>query len=267
MKISSTRSLAKALSISVRAVAALLGRSKALKVLGHVRYLLIAQQRVNIGGHMVQLAVLDRRGAYWAQDGSSSEPETQRWIESFAANDVLYDVGANIGLYSLYAATARQCRCVALEPNPFSFDGLVRNTLLNGLEDKITALCLALGDERGLFGLGMVSDQSGAVGSTLAQLGDGRTQVMTMVTRLDNLVELNNIPFPNHIKIDVDGIEDLVLAGGKAVLSDNRVKSVLLEVCDRTPEQVDALRLGMEACGLFRSAKDSSNTNWIFRRA
>lgn len=48
MKLSSTRVLAKALSISARSIAAVLGRSKALKVLGQIRYLLITRQRVNI---------------------------------------------------------------------------------------------------------------------------------------------------------------------------------------------------------------------------
>lgn len=142
----------------------------------------------------------------------------------------------------------------------------MRNILLNGLESKITPLCLALGNEKGLFELGISSDQSGAVGCTLAQHGDSRTQVMTMVTRLDDLVELDNIPYPNHIKIDVDGIEDLVLAGAQTVLSDSRVKPVMMEIYDRTPEQIVALRSDLEARGLFVSEKDSSHLNWIFRR-
>ena len=267
MTLSSTRTLAHGLNILARAIASLLGRGKALKVLGHARSLMISQAPFEIGDRVLRLAVLDRRGAYWALDGVSSEPETRRWIDGFASTDVFYDVGANIGLYSLYASLCRDCRCVALEPNPFSFDGLIRNILLNRLEGRISPLCLAVGDEEGMSRLGMVSDQSGAVGSTLAQLGDDRRQVATMVMRLDNLVKLKDIPFPNHIKIDVDGIEESVLAGARAVLSDSRVKSVLIEVADHSPEQVQALRSGLEACGLVLSEKDGSDANWIFRRA
>ena len=267
MKFSSSRVMAHALTASVRSIAGVLGTRKALKVLGHVRYLLTPHPQVIMGGQEFRLAVLDRQGAYWALDGISSEPETRRWVESFAADQVFYDIGANIGLYSLFASLKTGCRCVSIEPNPFSYDGLIRNVLLNKVQDKVIALCMAVGDDEGLLRLGMVTDESGAVGSTLAQSEDGRTQVAAVVTRLDSLVKLKNIPFPNHVKIDVDGIEDQILAGAQATLADSRVKSVLIEVCDRQPEQVTALRSSLEACGLALSQKDSSETNWIFRRA
>jgi FkbM family methyltransferase len=227
----------------------------------------MSRASVAVGGHVFQLSVLDRQGAYWPLVGISSEPETFRWIERFVPKDVFYDVGANIGLYSIYASISRDCRCVALEPNPFSFDGLIRNTLLNQRQGQIIALCLAVGDDEGLFELGMVSDQSGAVGSTLAQAGDGRTKVAAMVVPLDRLVKLKGMPFPNHIKIDVDGLEESIVAGGCEVLSDIRVKSVLIEVCERTPEEVAGLRSRLEACGLTLSEAGGSRINWIFHRA
>jgi len=264
-KLSSTRLLAHGLSALVKATAGLFGQRRALKVLGHVRYLLMSHVRLSIGAQSIRLVVLDRQGAYWAGQGTSSEPETCRWIDGFAADEVLYDVGANIGLYSLYAASSG-CRCVAVEPNPFSFEALIRNTLLNQLEGRIVPLCLALGDGEGLVRLGIVSDQSGAVGSTLAEAADKRTQLAAIVTRLDDLVGIADMPFPNHIKIDVDGIEDLVLKGGRATLSDPRVKSLLIEVCARVPEDERALVEGMKACGLVLSEAECSQANWVFRR-
>jgi FkbM family methyltransferase len=267
VRLSSTRALAHAVNFLVRTVAALLGPARALRALGHVRHLLTAQAYFAVGDRHLSLVVLDRQGAYWALQGNSSEPETRSWIDGFDDGDVLYDVGANIGLYSLYAASRRNCRCVALEPNPFSFDALIRNMLLNHLEDAIIPLCMALGDDDGLMKLGMVSDQSGSVGSTLAMSGDGRVQVAAMVTRLDSLTRMKNLPFPNHIKIDVDGIEEQVLAGGRGMLSDVRIKSVLIEISGRTPQRAAALSAHLESCGLLLSRHEGSTENWIFRRS
>lgn len=267
LKLSSTRMIAHGLNTSVRAVGSLLGHTRSLKVLGQLRYLLTSHAEVVLGDRRLRLVILDRHGSYWALDGTSSEPKTIGWINGFAADDVFYDIGANVGLYSLYASLHRHCRCVALEPNPFSFDALIRNMLLNQLQGRITALCLAAAQHDGITALGFVSDQSGAIGSTLTDRNGAGARIDAMVTRLDTLVQLNHIPFPNHIKIDVDGIEDLVVAGALSTLGDNRVRSLLIEVCDGPPERLAKLNACLHECGLTHSEHQSSTSNWVFNRA
>ena len=64
------------------------------------------------------------------------EPETVAWIEAMPANAVLWDVGANIGLYALFAAK-RGLRVLAFEPSAASFAAMVRSAEANGLDRRI----------------------------------------------------------------------------------------------------------------------------------
>ena len=55
----------------------------------------------------------------------------------------------------------------------------------------------------------------------------------TFGTSIDDLIEKKTLDIPNYIKIDVDGIEDLILAGAKKMLSNKKVKSILIEINDK----------------------------------
>lgn len=77
---------------------------------------------------------------------STKEPETLDWIDSLAEGSVLWDIGANIGLYSIYAAKARNCRVYAFEPSVFNLELLAKNIFLNGLQNRITIVPIALSD-------------------------------------------------------------------------------------------------------------------------
>ena len=73
-----------------------------------------------------------------------------RWIEGFVGpGDVFYDIGANVGAYSLIAAraTANRARILAFEPVPSSFLDLSRNVALNACADSVVALPFALWSE------------------------------------------------------------------------------------------------------------------------
>ena len=71
---------------------------------------------------------------------SSKEPETLAWIDSFHEDSVFWDIGANIGLYSLYAARHKNCRVIAFEPSFFNLEILVRNINLNNLSPLISVV-------------------------------------------------------------------------------------------------------------------------------
>src|SRR5207248_1639628 len=79
-------------------------------------------------------------------------PFTVEWIESsIRPGDVFYDIGANVGAYSLIAAkaTANGARVFAFEPSARSFHDLSSNVLLNGCAESVVALPLALGSDNG----------------------------------------------------------------------------------------------------------------------
>ena len=83
---------------------------------------------------------------YWPRHGFAAEPQTLEWIDTIGGGDVLWDVGANVGAYTLYAARIPGISVLAFEPNPFTFHTLVKNISLNRLEDSIKAFCLAFSD-------------------------------------------------------------------------------------------------------------------------
>ena len=93
-----------------------------------------------------KLAAVNPRLDMRNQTYAKKEPETLSWIESFDKGSVLWDIGANIGLYSLYAAKVRNCNVVAFEPSVFCLEFLARNIWLNDLHEQITIVPNALSD-------------------------------------------------------------------------------------------------------------------------
>lgn len=72
------------------------------------------------------------------------EPETIGWIDRFDDGDVLWDIGANIGQFTLYAGANQALTVLAFEPSPASFAVLCENIDLNRM--RVDAYCLAFDD-------------------------------------------------------------------------------------------------------------------------
>jgi FkbM family methyltransferase len=175
------------------------------------------------------------------------EPWTVQWLESsLRSGDVLWDVGANIGAYSLIAAKlGRSADVVAVEPGYASYAALCDNIVLNGLDDEIVPLPVLLGEETGLATLAYRDVTAGAAEHSLAGLGAHRQPTLTF--RLDDLVEHHGLPAPTLMKIDVDGAEDRVLAGAPATLARPELRSVLVEIERKAGDAVVAV---LAAAGL-----------------
>jgi FkbM family methyltransferase len=183
----------------------------------------------------------ERNYELWRAEGyASKEPDTLAWIDGFLKpHEVFYDVGANIGQYALYAAKRLKgdCRVLAFEPEALNYAKLNRNIVLNGLSETVDAYCLAVA---GQTGFGRFYVRVFSPGAALHAFGEPikqgdvpfeprHRQGMLGVT-LDDLVGQFGLPFPNHIKIDVDGIEDQIVYGAERVLDDPRLRTVLVEV-------------------------------------
>lgn len=178
----------------------------------------------------------------------AKEPETLDWIDRYVKpGDVLFDIGANVGVYSIYAALRgrRACRVFAFEPEFRNFASLNANILLNGLSDLITAYCLALADEPRLAVLQSGQDESGHSGNYLdrcAPAGAAAVRVQGAVSAsLDDLVYRYGLPCPNHLKIDTDGAELAIVNGADRLLSDPRVTSIMCEIEPDTREGTAAM--------------------------
>ncbi len=92
---------------------------------------------------------------------SSKEPETLEWIDAMHPGSVLWDIGANIGLYSIYAAKKLNCKVWAFEPSVFNLELLARNIYLNDLSKNICIVPVALSDKLGSSQMKMTSTEWG----------------------------------------------------------------------------------------------------------
>jgi FkbM family methyltransferase len=195
---------------------------------------------------------------------STKEPETLGWIDTLAPGSVLWDIGANVGLYSCYAAKARQCRVLAFEPSVFNLELLARNVFLNGLTERVTIVPLPLCEKTTQSELNLTTTAWGGAlssfGSLTAHDGTALERVFgfrTLGVAADEAVERLGLPAPDHMKLDVDGIEHLVLAGAARILA--RVSSVSIEINDSFAEQAQAAERWLRAAGLTLTGKAHSD--------
>ena len=191
---------------------------------------------------------------------STKEPETLAWIDQIPEGAMLWDVGANVGLYTCYAAKARRCQVCAFEPSVFNLEVLARNIHLNRLTERVTIVPLPLSDGRGVSTLNMTTTEWGGAFSTFGQAygHDGQPLRTTFEFRtagfaMSDAAGLLGLRQPQYIKMDVDGIEHLILKGGGDVL--RQVTGVLIEVNEEFETQArDCARYLTEA-GLVLAEK------------
>ena len=192
---------------------------------------------VSSSGGAFRLLVRDELERYRAETLLTKEPETIAWIDHFAPSGVFFDVGANIGIYSLYAASrSAALRVFAFEPYFRNQFHLVENVLGNGFSN-VVPLSIALGREVGVVDLQVPDDRFGASGAQIIDAidEDGAAfdpveRISTLVLTLDVVVHQLGLPAPTFVKIDVDGVELAILDGMARVLGNPSLQSGLVEV-------------------------------------
>lgn len=182
----------------------------------------------------------------------TKEPDTIAWLNTMQPGDVLYDVGANMGQYSLLAAK-RGVRVHAFEPESQNFALLCRNIAVNDFNECVTPWPIALSCKPGLSTFYV---QQLAPGNSCNSYGDSVNYQLRPkefafkqgcgAATLDFLA--TTFDEPTHIKIDVDGFEHKVLQGAKGTLV--RVKSVLVETNRNLDEHLEIEPM-MAEFGLF----------------
>lgn len=198
--------------------------------------------------------------------GAVKEPWTVRWIEACVKpENVFYDIGANVGAYSLLAARIAgvRARVVAFEPAYATFASLCGNIIRNGLEESITPLCIPLAATTAPVsfryrdlrpGVGLHEMASGAHEPLVS--GRACFEQLMLGMSLDEVVSRLALPPPTHMKLDVDGPELEVLEGAAGVLEGPSLRTLLIEVTDarRDAGRVRGLleARGLELAGRFR---------------
>jgi len=180
----------------------------------------------------------------------SKEPETLEWIDSFQEKDnlIFWDIGANIGLYSIYNSLKHpKSTTIAFEPSSSNLRVLTRNISINNLEKNIKVVSIPLTNKENIFQ--EMKEGQFIEGGALNSFGEkfdfeGKEFKPTMKynllgTTIDYFLENSILDIPDYIKIDVDGIEHLILEGGDKFLNDKKVKSLSIEINENFKEQYD----------------------------
>jgi FkbM family methyltransferase len=199
--------------------------------------------------------------AWRVQTLFTKEPDTIEWMRKFEPGQTLFDVGANIGQYSMLAAKAG-VNVHAFEPEAQNFALLVRNLAVNAslLGGRCVAWPVALSDHAALDIMHLSGMIAGGSCHAFADSVDfhGKPKDFpysqgSISTTLD--IFAAKYGPPDHIKIDVDGFEHLVIRGGNVVL--NRARSVLIEINTSYPEHMDFILPRMAELGYHFDEKQA----------
>ncbi len=178
----------------------------------------------------------------------TKEPETIEWIDGFEnkENLIFWDIGANIGLYSIYNSLKNvNSTTIAFEPSSSNLRVLTRNISINNLENNIKVVPIPLTNKQNKFQLMNESNfmEGGALNSFGGSIdSEGKEFKANMKytlfgTTMNYFIENSILDIPDYIKIDVDGIEHLILAGGNKFLKNKKIKSLLIEINENFKEQ------------------------------
>ncbi len=227
----------------------------------------------SVRGKRIIVGVSSEIEAFRAGTYSTKEPETLDWIDSeLAGNEILFDIGANIGLYSIYAAKAHPgLQVYAFEPESLNFSRLLKNLTVNGLSKAITPLNIALSGKTELGFLHLSQLQAGSALHGIGKKTATSIREGVFCVTLDDLCSKFDLPVPHHMKIDVDGLEDqIILQGARQTLKNPTIKTLLLEVSE-SDVRLEPIHEFIISCGLrcvkaVTVEEKSRTTNRIYKR-
>lgn len=210
----------------------------------------------------------------------SKEPETLNWIDGFEPNDNFLDIGANVGVYSIYAAL-NKINVISVEPDSLNYALLNINIRENGLNNFIIPYSVALNDIEKFSFFNVSSIEWGGALNSFDNTLDFKGNKFAPIHKqgvyglpLDSFLKLIKT-FPSHIKIDVDGNEYLILKGAINTLKSKKLKSLLVELDESRKDYKDSLEI-IESSGLVLTEKThaemfnippfNSTFNHLFKR-
>ena len=225
---------------------------------------------INILNKKVNFFVPNQITQWRVETFFTKEPETLEWIDSFNDNKkiIFWDVGANIGLYSIYAALKySDIEIISFEPSTSNLRILSRNISINKLEEKIKISQLPLTKDQNQY---LMFEESKFIeGHALHTFGAGinfegkqmqpKNRYNIFGTNINYLIKNDILSIPNYIKIDVDGIEHLILEGASDHLDNSEIRSMSIELNENFKDQVNSVLKIMDKSNFrFKNKKHAS---------
>ena len=207
---------------------------------------------VNILDRKVNFFVPNQITEWRVKTFFTKEPETLEWIDSFATNKkfIFWDIGANIGLYSIYAALKyKDIEVVSFEPSSSNLRILSRNISINKLEEKIRINQFPLSNkenehlmlEESEFIEGWSMNTFGAGIDYEGKSIEAKNRYKIFGTSINYIIKNKILNMPNYIKMDVDGIEHLILDGASDYLGNPEIKEMSIEINENFNDQFDSV--------------------------
>ena len=189
------------------------------------------RMRCDLSGHV-------QRSLYFL--GRYEEENCEQWLSLVARSQVVFDLGANAGLYSLLAAVMNpRVQVHAFEPTPELHATVVGNARLNGVEGRITANLAGIGRKSGQA---FINENRGNTGDN-----DGMNFVSGEATTagsrpivlcsLDEYCEEKGITRIDLMKMDVEGYEAEALIGAQRLLGQKAIRAIMFEVLGWSAER------------------------------
>jgi len=213
---------------------------------------------------VIKVACPNRLNLYRAETYLTKEPEMIQWINKFDDKVTFLDVGANVGLYSIYAAIRGANKVISIEPESQNFGLLNKNIYLNKLSSKIVGLNIGFSDHDGIDSLFIPKFYPG---SALNNLGDNLNYKKEVFSEdfkqsvvsfsIDSFLKTYPEFFPTHLKIDVDGIERKIINGATKTLNDPRLLEILIELNTHLNEDMEIIVILKES-GFYMEARYNS---------
>ena len=200
----------------------------------------------------LQFAIMGGKSRRRVRRLLEKDPETVAWIDRFQPQSTFWDVGANIGVFSLYAALDPTTQVVAVEPGAVNFFLLAASIELNRMEEQVSPFCIGFDERTQLSRLNATQSIPGAsfkidIGSDSRPFNSSQA---ALCYSIDDFVGTFKVPTPTYLKIDVPRLSHHILRGGAATIR-RSTREILVELDSRTfePGEMDTCVASFEQAG------------------
>ena len=226
----------------------------------------------NINGERIKFFIPNKATNLRVKRIFSKEPGTIEWINNFNSNNktIFWDIGSNIGLFAIYASVKhKNLEVFCFQPSTSNLRTLSRNISINNLQNRITINQFPLSKEDNSYQiLNETSFQEGSANNTFGEnFGhDGnkineKNSYKVFGNSLNNLIENKILEIPDYIKIDVDGIEHLILESADKFLKSSKIKSISVEINENLIDQKERVEKVLQNNHFLFTSKNNSSDN------
>jgi len=187
------------------------------------------------------------------------EKGTIAWLRGMGSEDHLLDIGANVGVYTMFAAVVMGAHVTAMEPESLNFARLNQNIRANRVNGLVHAFPFAASDRTEASFLKVGRFILGHSGHQVSRETPAKPEHIqgTWKTRIDSFHTT-----ATHIKIDVDGEEPEVIDGMHGMLDSKSLREIQCEIDTRNPahRKIDDI---LHSYDFEKYKEETTRTDWM----